>query len=575
MKRRPQVLRSQLLSVVVILFMSIGPASSLPDPNRALQEPLSSMDPRSEHSHSAQPREPFGWQEGSSSGELSSQGGGVRSVQATNPLKSPGHLHSDSNGASATDTTAATAVNVHNSHGSSVQRKQAAEGRVKKVESENKAHTTEEETMDDALKTSSIATNNTELHVSLPAVRQPFNASIRKNQEPRPGSISDGHRSVDLAKPGLGSPRAPPSGMDWTNGGQGAPTADIAPAMPAPPKPYTERWRSSMDAGNVAPWRGLQPGSPLLDVEGPTNPSSLHSTTPLRPLALSSPSAFFIDPEQTVRQLNPRKPWRSHTHSITPRETREEGPTDELSLETVPPSNPDGLGTTINAPVDTHSTDQTNTTTISSNNTDPRVDAPSTSPPVEGESPSSMTNSTQVGSDISNSTVDAAFPGLPRSSDQGGLTEPPSTASGNFLNRQVPAATSEPWGPGNQSGPALDPSRNQAIICLGKMDIVWVILAISVPVSSCSVLLTVCCMKRKKKSSSQENNLSYWNNAITMDYFNRHAVELPREIQSLETAEEKETFLPPNGDYSDSGVVLVNPFCQETLFIHRDKASDI
>lgn len=39
--------------------------------------------------------------------------------------------------------------------------------------------------------------------------------------------------------------------------------------------------------------------------------------------------------------------------------------------------------------------------------------------------------------------------------------------------------------------------------------------------------------------------------------------------------QEQETFLPPNGDYSDSGVVLVNPFCQETLFIHRDKASDI
>lgn len=44
-------------------------------------------------------------------------------------------------------------------------------------------------------------------------------------------------------------------------------------------------------------------------------------------------------------------------------------------------------------------------------------------------------------------------------------------------------------------------------------------------------------MRRKKKSSSQENNLSYWNNAITMDYFNRHAVELPREITSLDNAE--------------------------------------
>ncbi|KAK3541590.1 hypothetical protein QTP86_033096, partial [Hemibagrus guttatus] len=52
-----------------------------------------------------------------------------------------------------------------------------------------------------------------------------------------------------------------------------------------------------------------------------------------------------------------------------------------------------------------------------------------------------------------------------------------------------------------------------------------------------AVLLTVCCMRKKKKSNSHENNLSYWNNTITMDYFNRHAVELPREILPLETVD--------------------------------------
>ncbi|KFZ58008.1 Transmembrane protein 108, partial [Podiceps cristatus] len=83
-----------------------------------------------------------------------------------------------------------------------------------------------------------------------------------------------------------------------------------------------------------------------------------------------------------------------------------------------------------------------------------------------------------------------------------------------------------------------------------------------------AVLLTVCCMRRKKKTSNPENNLSYWNNAITMDYFNRHAVELPREIQSLETSE-------ANGDYRDSGMVLVNPFCQETLFVGHEQVSEI
>lgn len=55
-----------------------------------------------------------------------------------------------------------------------------------------------------------------------------------------------------------------------------------------------------------------------------------------------------------------------------------------------------------------------------------------------------------------------------------------------------------------------------------------------------AVLLTVCCLRRKKKTANPENSLSYWNNAITMDYFSKHAVELPREIQSLETSEVKD-----------------------------------
>lgn len=172
-----------------------------------------------------------------------------------------------------------------------------------------------------------------------------------------------------------------------------------------------------------------------------------------------------------------------------------------------------------------------------------------------------------------NESLSASREAKPPQNDSN-ASEPPSTANGSFLNRLVPATTRGPWGAGNQSGPAPD-SLHATTICLDKMEIIWVVLAISVPVSSCSVLLTVCCMRKKKKSASQENNMSYWNNAITMDYFSRHAVELPREIQPLETADDQETCLPPNGDYSDSGVVLVNPFCQETLFINRDKASDI
>ncbi|XP_030062465.1 transmembrane protein 108 isoform X2 [Microcaecilia unicolor] len=155
------------------------------------------------------------------------------------------------------------------------------------------------------------------------------------------------------------------------------------------------------------------------------------------------------------------------------------------------------------------------------------------------------------------------------------ITTAGSTATGNFLNRLVPAGT---WKPGNISHVTEgDSSQHRATICLSKVDIVWIILAISVPISSCSVLLTVCCMRRKKKTSNPENNLSYWNNAITMDYFNRHAVDLPREIQSLGTSEDhlSEPRSPANGDYRDSGMVLVNPFCQETLFAGNEHVSEI
>ncbi|KAM4821175.1 transmembrane protein 108 isoform 2-T5 [Thomomys bottae] len=153
-----------------------------------------------------------------------------------------------------------------------------------------------------------------------------------------------------------------------------------------------------------------------------------------------------------------------------------------------------------------------------------------------------------------------------------------STATGNFLNRLVPAGTWKPGTAGNSSHVAEgDKPQHRATICLSKMDIAWVILVISVPISSCSILLTVCCMRRKKKTANPENNLSYWNNAITMDYFNRHAVDLPREIQSLETSEDQlsEPRSPANGDYRETGMVLVNPFCQETLFVGNDQVSEI
>ncbi|XP_008764812.2 transmembrane protein 108 isoform X1 [Rattus norvegicus] len=211
---------------------------------------------------------------------------------------------------------------------------------------------------------------------------------------------------------------------------------------------------------------------------------------------------------------------------------------------------------------------------------DASVSAP---PPGIPQGPSATPPAPAWPSGVSESIVSPAkeeAEASPTTTDRGPrpLSTVPSTATGNFLNRLVPAGTWKPGTVANISHVAEgDKPQHRATICLSKMDIAWVILAISVPISSCSVLLTVCCMRRKKKTANPENNLSYWNNAITMDYFNRHAVELPREIQSLETSEDQlsEPRSPANGDYRDTGMVLVNPFCQETLFVGNDQVSEI
>uniref|UniRef100_A0A8C6TP02 Transmembrane protein 108 n=1 Tax=Neogobius melanostomus TaxID=47308 RepID=A0A8C6TP02_9GOBI len=246
-------------------------------------------------------------------------------------------------------------------------------------------------------------------------------------------------------------------------------------------------------------------------------------------------------------------PRRSENHAITLR---------EVHADTEPPTDDLGVQTSSSSPIDesvsTAITVDINTTVASNFSATEPITA-------EANTTDSRNGTAWGGLLLSSASTSEA---------KGNGSEIASTASGNFLNRQVPATTQDPWMSANSSGPTVEPPPSRVMICLSRMDIVWIVLAISVPVSSCSVLLTVCCMKRKKKSTSQENNLSYWNNAITMDYFSRHAVELPREIHTLES-EEHDTYLPPNGDYSGSSMVLVNPFCQETLFINRDKASAI
>lgn len=95
-----------------------------------------------------------------------------------------------------------------------------------------------------------------------------------------------------------------------------------------------------------------------------------------------------------------------------------------------------------------------------------------------------MTNDSLVSLTNVTDVINSTGASLPAANDPD-TSEAPSTASGSFMNRQVPATTQGPWGSGNQSGPALGPPHKKFTICLEKMDIVWLVLAISVPVSSC------------------------------------------------------------------------------------------
>ncbi|MCJ8745689.1 hypothetical protein PDJAM_G00133120 [Pangasius djambal] len=336
--------------------------------------------------------------------------------------------------------------------------------------------------------------------------------------------------------------------------------SNVAPAAEGLQRTEYSRLRSTNDLEHVRSTDNTQG----MSVEEPTNPSDPYSS--VMSSRLSIPAMAL---EKSLRQ---------HAHSIKQRETASL-PESPKFVGTVPVS-PSQLQTTTlptyfplntTAHLETHGVTFPTSTVATVDSSSAKTLGGTNTPANEtSDAFSSQSSVTDTGTSSNNGSLVTSLNIPPLIND---------SSASELLSRtnvsRLPTTPRGPWGSGNQSGPDLDSAEKHATICLSKMDIVWVVLAISVPVSSCSVLLTVCCMRKKKKSTSHENNLSYWNNTITMDYFNRHAVELPREILPLETVDERETCLPPNGDYSDSGVVLVNPFCQETLFINRDKASDI
>lgn len=536
MKTSLQVLRCQLLSVLAFLALPVGLVSSAQEPYLS-QTSQDSVSMAAAHSSplSAPKPPPHDWhQEGSSSGEWSSKGG----TQASSIILPTVALHPLA-----------------------------------------LLHTTQ---------SSSLAYDDSPVHGVTPNT-----VSIHVNQPPELSSdnVNQGHMHKLVRVPQVHNPvtvstnqASSSSSSSPTSPSTAVPNIDVestARGAPNPPAPLSS---SGSNRGDTLAAHHIEPQK--LSVEERVDSGLKHVPDHERPSFSSS--LMNADPAAGLKlreHARGAQELAAH-HAITLREVHgvSEPPTHELVLEpkegSVTPvqSPPENLTSTTSTPAlsTVLGLNTQNPTVIPDNYTasNKTTTEETLGRVVQGNgtdnAPVAQTlgNVTALGGMVSNGSSVEDTPG------QGNISEPASTASGNFLIRQVPATTQDPWTPGNSSGPTVDSPSSRMTICLSKMDIVWIVLAISVPVSSCSVLLTVCCMRRKKKSSSQENNLSYWNNAITMDYFSRHAVELPREIHTLES-EDHDTCLPPNGDYSGSSVVLVNPFCQETLFINRDKASAI
>ncbi|KAK6299865.1 hypothetical protein J4Q44_G00298980 [Coregonus suidteri] len=595
MKRSLQVLRCQLLSVLVILAVPVGLVSSTQElyPSRTPQDPVSMAAPHSSPPNPLSALAPPDWQqEGSSSGDSWSPQGGALPTGIIQP------------------TASYSSWGWHLNHNTSL------------------AHTVTPPSKKSLIHAAATVSPNTVNSVRVnqdPAISSASPSPVKQAHSHSSSALNPGHSSSSLsADQGLmpnsvsvnqahssdivsvnqgNSPPSPPnSGVPHSEVAptavEGAPDSGSALAPPVP-SPLTER------VDTLGPELGGLPAPTYTqdpqegNVEKTTDPSQQDFTTELQPSSFSSSSSSSVDAalDQTLREHGEATPELSPPHAITLREVHPmviEVPTMGLKTEVGPASPGKSPPDKPPSPAPTSPSPSSLTRASLAPNSSPvSINATTTNDTTAQETGSggglplppqgTTTDDAPLGpqSPFGNATFhNGSVEGSPSKDpssqwNNSPPTEPPSTANGNFLNRLVPATTRDPWGPGNGSGPALDSPLSRATICLSKMDIMWIVLAISVPVTSCSVLLTVCCMRRKKKSSSQENNLSYWNNAITMDYFNRHAVELPREITSLDNAEEQETCLPPNGDYSDSGVVLVNPFCQETLFINREKACDI
>ncbi len=272
------------------------------------------------------------------------------------------------------------------------------------------------------------------------------------------------------------------------------PNIDVESSARGAPNPLALMSSSGSDRGDTLAAHHIEPQK--LSVEEHVDPGRKYvpdlEHSPLTPLSHSSMDA---DPALglKLREHAPGTPELAAHHAITLREVHaaNEPPTEKLSLSTVTPvqSQPENLTSTASTPaLSTEPSVNTQSPTIIPNNqaaTNETTTEEGHGQVVQGNGTDSaplghlLVNVTAHGGLLYSSTSVEEVPAHWNSS------ELPSTGNENFLNRQVPATTQDPWTPGNSSGPTVDSPPSRMNICFSRMDIVWIVLAISVPVSSC------------------------------------------------------------------------------------------
>uniref|UniRef100_A0A665TB00 Uncharacterized protein n=1 Tax=Echeneis naucrates TaxID=173247 RepID=A0A665TB00_ECHNA len=275
------------------------------------------------------------------------------------------------------------------------------------------------------------------------------------------------------------------------------PNIDVESTARGAPNPLAHMSSSASDRGETLTAHHVE--LQKMSWEEPTNPSQ-H----VADLQASSQSLSLIDGDPPLGLRLREHAWSvadgAAQHTITLRDVHaaNESPTNGVVASTEKPApsvESPAENQTSSLALSTDLNPVTQMHTVTNNHTVPDE---TTSKQAEAQvANGNNTDHRHLGHWLGNVTTPGGL--LPNSSSleeapvQGGnSSEAPSTASRTFLNRQVPTTTHDPLATGNSSGPTVDSPPSRMTICLSRMDIVWIVLAISVPVSSCSHLPVTC-----------------------------------------------------------------------------------